>query len=69
LLRLAVESGVISEEERAAYQTGEERRAINLRILADQVAPPPKRQRVEERVHRVDLHDYFWSKEAGSRGK
>ena len=46
LLRLAVESGVITEEERAAYQTGEELRAINLRILADQVAPPPKRARL-----------------------
>ena len=53
LLRLAVESGVISEEERAAYQTGEERRAINLRILADQVAPPPKRARLEDTAIRL----------------
>jgi len=64
VLNLAVEAGVITDEDRTLYNAGE-RRAINLVILADQVKPPPKRQRVEERVHRVNLHDYFWSKGPG----
>ena len=68
VLDMAVEAGVITDEDRALYKTGD-RKAINLRILADQVKPPPKRQRIEERVHRVNLHDYFWCKEAGGRGK
>ena len=68
VLNLAVEAGVITDEDRTLYNAGE-RKAINLVILADQVKPPPKRRRVEERVHRVNLHDYFWSKEAGGRGK
>ena len=68
VLDMAFEAGVITEEDRTRYKSGE-RKEINLRILADQVEPPPKRQRTEKRVHQVNLHDYFWSKEAGGRGK
>ena len=68
VLKLALEAGVIAQDDLDVYKAGS-RHDINLRILADQVAPPPKRRRVEERVHCVNLHDYFWSKEAGGRGK
>ena len=53
LLSLAVDSGLITEEERTAYRSGEGRHAINLRILADQVAPPPKRARLEDTAIRL----------------
>ena len=68
MLNMAVEAGVITDADHTRYKSGE-RKEINLKILADQVEPPPKRQRVEKRVRRVNLHDYFWSKEAGGRGK
>ena len=68
VLKLALEAGIITEQDHTRYKTGE-RKEINLRILADQVEPPPKRQRTEKRVRQVNLHDYFWSKEAGGRGK
>ena len=61
VLDMAVDSGVITDEDRTLYKRGQ-RKAVNLRILADQVEPPSKRQRVEERVHRVNLHEVFPNK-------
>ena len=64
VLKLALEAGVIAQDDLDVYKSGE-RKEINLRILADQVAPPPKRQRVEAaetRVKAVNLHEVFPNK-------
>ena len=64
VLDMAVEAGVITDEDRTLYKTGS-RHDINLRILADQVAAPPKRRRVEAdeaRVKPVNLHEVFPNK-------
>ena len=64
VLNMAVEAGVITDADRTLYKTGS-RHDINLRILADQVAPPPKRQRVDDaetRVKAVNLHEVFPNK-------